>query len=342
MSRHSRIIAAILLFPLSQAALADKTDVVLLVNGNAITGEVKSLDFGALSYSTDSMGTVTIDWEDVVGVTSKQTLQVEVTDGTRYFGHLNTSDDRFHISVITLSDTVSLPTREVVRMTPIDTDDPFLERLDGSFSLGFTTQKSSDVTTLNIATDVRYRTLRYALDLNANATYTAQTAAPTTKRANVGLTYLRFRPNRWFTQWYTNWEQNDELGIESRYVGGVGYGRYFVQSNNNQFSLALGVNATRELYTGDTEPATEAEGLIAIKFLHRSLTPDAYMSLTSNIYPLLSDVSHVRGETDISFRREIISDLYLDFTIYHSFNTDPPPDAASTDYGATTSVGYSW
>ena len=176
------------MLPLPLTALAEKTDVVLLINGNAITGEVKSLNFGALSYKTDSMGTVSIDWEDVVGVTSKQTLQVEVTDGTRYFGHLNTSDDRFHIAVVTLSETVVLPTREIVRMTPIDTDEPFLQRLDGSFSLGFTTQKSSDVTTLNIAADVRYRTRTYAVDLNTNATYTAQTAVPTSKRANLGLT----------------------------------------------------------------------------------------------------------------------------------------------------------
>ena len=31
---------------------AAKTDVVTLVNGNAITGEIKVLDFGALRYST--------------------------------------------------------------------------------------------------------------------------------------------------------------------------------------------------------------------------------------------------------------------------------------------------
>ena len=73
---------------LPASALAAKTDVVVLINGNAVTGEVKSLDFGSLSYSTDSMGTVNIDWEDIVTVTSEQSLQIELTDGTRYFGKL--------------------------------------------------------------------------------------------------------------------------------------------------------------------------------------------------------------------------------------------------------------
>jgi hypothetical protein len=43
------------LAPLAQAA---KTDVVTLINGDDVTGEVKSLEFSELRYSTDSMGTV--------------------------------------------------------------------------------------------------------------------------------------------------------------------------------------------------------------------------------------------------------------------------------------------
>ena len=61
---------------LPTSAIAAKTDVVVLINGNAVTGEVKSLDFGSLRYSTDSMGTVNIDWEDIVTVTSEQSLTV--------------------------------------------------------------------------------------------------------------------------------------------------------------------------------------------------------------------------------------------------------------------------
>ena len=53
---------------------AAKTDIVRLVNGDEITGELKSLDFGVLMYSTDSMGTVKIDWEDVAAITSQSEL----------------------------------------------------------------------------------------------------------------------------------------------------------------------------------------------------------------------------------------------------------------------------
>ena len=65
---------------------ADKTDIVILANGDAVTGEIKGLEFGSLRYSTDSMGTVSIDWEDITSVQSDQSLQIELTDGRRYFG----------------------------------------------------------------------------------------------------------------------------------------------------------------------------------------------------------------------------------------------------------------
>jgi hypothetical protein len=78
-----RILATLLLYYAFLApAMAEKTDVVVLVNGNAVTGEVKSLEFGVLRYSTDSMGTVSIDWEDIVSVSSQEHHQVELTDGT--------------------------------------------------------------------------------------------------------------------------------------------------------------------------------------------------------------------------------------------------------------------
>ena len=81
-----------------------------------ITCEIKTLEFGALKYSTDSMGTVSIDWEDIVSITTQQTLQVEVSDGTRYFGRLDSADDRFEIKVKTFDGEVDLHTSRIVRI----------------------------------------------------------------------------------------------------------------------------------------------------------------------------------------------------------------------------------
>jgi len=206
-------------------AYAMKTDTVFLVNGDSVTGEIKSLEFGALRYSTDSMGTVSIDWEDIIGVTSMQDLQIELTDGRRYFGALLPAESDYSVRVRTATEEVVFTAQQIVRITPIETGDRFLERLDGSFSFGLQSQKSSEVTTSNLAADISYRTRQYLVGLRLNSSATDQPDEPTRARRSLGLNYQRFRPNRWFTDWFTGWERNDELGIASRASVGGALGR---------------------------------------------------------------------------------------------------------------------
>ena len=340
------LIASALLLSLPAISAAAKTDVVLLVNGNTITGEIKSLEFGALRYSTDSMGTVMIDWEDIVTISTKQTLQVEVTDGTRYFGTLDSADERFHIKVNSASGPVDLHSTRIVRLVPIDAEESFWERLDGSFSFGFDSEKSSQVTTLRSSADISYRTRQYLVGLAATFNVTDQPgsdeANQTRRRENIGINYKRFRANRWFTDWFGGWERHDELGIQSRYSAGAALGRYVIQTNLDQLSLTGGFNLTRESFIGEDESTSNAEGKIQIRYLHRRIVPEANVTFTMNIFPLLEDLSNYRTETDLIFRREFIEDLYFDVTLSHSYNSVPPTGAEKSDYTLTTSIGYSW
>lgn len=328
---------------------AAKTDIVTLVNGDDVTGEIKMLEFGALRYSTDSMGTVDIDWEDIVSVTSEQNLQIEMTDGSRYFGRLLKSDSQFTILIRTASQELSLPADEIVRITPIETGEKIWQRMEGDFSLGLQSQKSSGVTTSNLDTDIRYRTRKFLVGLKLNSSTTNQPstedpdATVTTMRQSAEANFQRFKSNRWFTDWYSRWDRNDEQGIKGRNSLGGAVGRYLVQTNRNQFSLAAGLQATRTRFTSDNEEsATEAEGRIEIRYLHRSLVPEASMTFTSKIYPLIGDLSQYRAETDLSFRREFFDDFFWGLTIGHSYLSEPPTDASSSDHNITTSIGYSF
>jgi len=326
----------------SEPLRADKTDVIRLVNGDDVTGEVKSLDFGSLRYSTDSMGTVSVEWEEIVSIVSDQSLQIEVIDGRRYFGSLVASPDPFQLTVRTASNEVRLGMAEVVRITPIDQDETFLQRVDGSISFGFQTQKSSEVTTSNVSFDLSYRARQYLFGLRGSSSVTDQPNEPTSARQSLQGNYQRFRENRWFTEWFSGWEKNDELGVEGRVSAGAALGRYVLQSNRNQLSLTGGVQAARENSSVGADSTTNAEGRIELRFLHRRLEPEASMTMTATAYPLLEDLSSYRAEADLSWRREFIEDLFFDLTLGYSYLSDPAEGANSTDYVVTTSLGYSF
>ncbi len=334
--------AVFVLVCLSSAGIvhAAKTDIVKLVNGNEITGELKSLDFGVLTYSTDSMGTVKIDWEDVVAITSKQSLQVEITDGSRYFGQFVPNGADRKLTVLSGSDKVGLATEAVVRITPIEREDRFLERLEGSMSLGFQAQKSSEVNTSYVATDVSYRTQRYLVGVRLNSTVTDQPSEETTASQSFYINYQRLRANRWFADWFTGWERNDEQGIAARVSGGAAWGRYVVQTNRNEFSLAAGAQLARERYYGEDPSDTVVEGRFEIRYLHRNIAPDTSFNITSTYYPLLDDFSDYRAESDLTFRREFIEDVFLDLGFNYSYQSNPPSGGANSDYSVTTSLSY--
>lgn len=350
-------LAAILVFLcLPLAAQAAKTDVAVLINGNAVTGEIKSLEFAELRYSTDSMGTVSIDWEDIVSLTSNQSLQVEVVSGTRYFGNLVPTSKEGIIAVGRGENIQELDKSQIVRITPIETDEKIWQRLEGSVKFGFDSDKASAVTSGYLNANVRYRARTYLLGLDISSSFTDQPGAETTENQSFGLNYQRFRASRWYTDWFGSVEKNDAQGVDQRLSAGGGLGRYFVQTNRNQFSLLAGLVATREKLSGiapelpieGSEPTstdsvtTNAEGKLQIKYLRRVLEPSTDVVFTTEIYPLLEDLNSFRSDSKLTLRREFVDDLFFDLSVYYKYLSDPAPGAAKDDYGVITSIGYSF
>ena len=79
--------AALSLLVLPFPAWAAKTDIVMLLNGDRITGEVKELAYGQLKFATEDMGTLYIEWTKIASLTTTRTLQVEMLDGRRLLGN---------------------------------------------------------------------------------------------------------------------------------------------------------------------------------------------------------------------------------------------------------------
>ena len=136
----------------SPATAAPKTDVVVLRNGDRITGEIKSLDYNQLKLSTDHMGTIYIEWDKIERVQTDQYLLLERADGSRAYGQLadGGSDARLLVRSDPAGPPVPVAMAEVVRARPIEGGD-FIDRLDGYVSAGFDLSQSGDNTSLDFA-----------------------------------------------------------------------------------------------------------------------------------------------------------------------------------------------
>jgi len=74
MTRKTVTLIAALISTSMPAIAADKTDILVFVNGDRLTGEVKSLERGRLRFNTDATGTIAIEWDDVAQISSDQNI----------------------------------------------------------------------------------------------------------------------------------------------------------------------------------------------------------------------------------------------------------------------------
>ena len=317
-----------------------KTDLIFIGKADRITGEIKQLSRGILTVSTDNIGTVNIEWEDVDSLNSVYQFRVEDQFGQKYFGSifLNRAGA---LQVIRGGSTETTPGAAVVGITPLEAS--FWDRLDGSISIGFSYTKANRLAQLSTDFNVRYRTPLRLIVLDASSIATSQEDEETSNREDLTLTYNRLFEKRWFAAASVGAETNDELGLDLRLNFAPGLGLNLVQTNHNTITTVAGLSVNRE-WSSNSDGAYNLEGLLAVEWAtFRYDYPKTDVTLGGTVYPGLSDWGRVRTDVDVSASRELISDLTLILTFYHSHDSDPlEPGASKSDYGLVTSIGWTF
>jgi len=323
-------------------AMAADSDVVTFVNGDRLTGELKSLERGKLRFKTAATDTISIEWDEVASLVSDQNIQVETDAGDRYLGHLVGGADAQNLVVLTQSGQRVLDADHVVFMTPIE--EKGIDRFDGDITAGFNIAKANDVkqAQLGLALEARTETRIFGLDI-ASVTSDSEDNE-SSQRHSFDLGYTRLLPNRWFAGGVLRLERNDELGLDLRTSLGAGGGRYVRQTNSSTLSLTGGLQLSRENVAGDLadEDTLEAFATLAWDWF-RYDTPELDFSTNLQIIPNLTDTGRVRAELDVSMKWEMIEDLFWELSFYDSFDSEPVVQGAEeNDYGVITSLGWSF
>jgi hypothetical protein len=335
----ARILAIILLFLSSQAVQAAKTDVVYLQNGDRITGEVKNLLRGKLEFSTDHMGTIHIEWEDIREIVSDTSQALELSNGQRFYGPLVKAENPDIVAVNTMEGQVGLNTLDVISMYPVEAS--FWERLDLSVSLGFSWDKGSNVGKYNLGIDAIYRLPKSITRLDLSSEITTQENENDTTRSSFNASHTIAGKSKRFWTYFGNLEHNDALGIDLRTLGGAGYGWVPVRSQRNWFSLAAGLDINNENpVEGDSETNLEAVGMLVYEYYKYS-SPERSLKVNFFVFPSLTDMGRWRADLSTDFKFEFYKDLFWKLSLYANYDSDPISLlASSSDYGIVSAIAY--
>jgi len=341
-SFHITTIKIFLFFAIiiSSLTFAQKTDVIILFNGDKITGEIKEMQTGLLKLSTDNLSTIYIEWDKITEIHADKIFEVELTDGRIYYGSFQPSEKKGMIFLkgVTLENDLYL--KYIVRITRIR--ESFWDILQGYIKMGVSYTKSNKVGELSYGTDVIYTTKSQRSELLLNSNFSGSEGNPTSSNNNVSFSYNKFLTHKWFWGGIAIAEQNSELGLNLRTTLGAAIGNDFLQNNKHFFNVVTGFSAVVEWYEGEPEAQTNLTGYISSKyqfFIYE--TPGITLYSFLNIYPYLTNFGRIRVNYTLDFDWQIITDFYWDMSFYVDFDNEPQSiDASTVDYNIQMGLKY--
>ncbi len=328
----------------STQVLAAKTDIIILKNGDHVTGEIKGLNAGQLELSTEYMDTVYIDWVNIRDIISDQGHQIEMSDGRRLLGTLdkqvtNDPDQADLITIKTDRGPLQESSSDLVRMYPVGGE--FWDRMDLSFNLGFNFDKSSSVGKYNFGADAAYRAPSFVTFGKLSSEITTQNVTDNTSRNVLSIDHMSYRPNKRFLNYFGSMEQNDQLAVKLRTLIGAGYGFVPISTGRNWLSLALGLAVNRERPLDDSDASNNLEAVGSFRYqYYKRATPERTVDINWKIFPSITQWGRIRSDLTASAHWEIIRDFYIGLELYTSYDGEVAAfDSAETDYGYRTVIG---
>ena len=341
-SKLAAALAALLLLASAPAArAAPKVDVVELRNGTRVVGEIRSMTKSRLELKTDDMGTLQIEWDNIVGLTAPGFFEVEDMRGGLRFGALRPGKGGDTLEVVADWGTDELPLWQVARIQLVKAG--FWEKFRGSLDVGAGYTSATELLQLDFDAQLRYTRPRFEAFAQADAVLTQQPEADDTQRSSFTLGYTRIFPNRHriFTQGVL--EQNRELGFDLRssLIGGWGY--MLARDRRNQLVGAAGLALNREQPV-EGEATTNVEAVLGLDFANFAYDyPNTDIQLTLLSFFGLNQWGRVRVEASASLKRELFSDFFFGLKGYASHDSDPATvGAEKNDWGLSLTLGYSF
>jgi uncharacterized protein DUF481 len=315
-------------------------DVVVMKNGDRMTGEIKKLQHGELTFKAEYMeDAVSLDWSKIARLESKDSYLISMTDGHSFsepFKLTETGADNFQIGRRGL---VKVSQMEVLRILPIETS--FWRQLEGSIDLGLSFSSGNDQYQTELSSIATYRHGDHSLTGRIDSSFSGQTKGTKTARNEFSLDYRKQLSPQWYVGGLFDLLRSDQQGLDLRVTGGALLGRNLVQTERTRLSTFGGLAVNREKYkiVPARDWATNADAIGGIDF---NTFRFAATDITSRfiVFPSVTTPGRVRTQLKSDLRIKLAKDFWWGFHIYESFDSKPPIKADKNDLGVSASIGW--
>jgi len=344
-----RAIVCCALFWAAPLLARESTDVIVMKNGDHLTGEIKGMSQGVLYISMSYiLGTSDVQWSAVDHIESKQLFLVKTEDGLVYTGTLSTAEaaEKRPVTIEVVessSKQVDLERRTVVQMD--QTSQHFWQRFNGEINTGITYTKGNQSTQYNLSSEVTYPRPRWQAIAAFNSTLSTSTGVTATTRNQLEVGAQRLlRWNNWFYAGEGGLLQSSEQSINHQGSIGGGIGRYFLNTNRTKIYLLGGFAWQQTTYAPSvfvSGAQNVATGLLTggLKFYRFNKTT---IEFTGNVFPAISQPGRVYTNVNASYYIKLSGSLSWNVSFYGNWDNQPPPTFSGSDYGTSSGLSITF
>lgn len=322
---------------------AAEAGVLILKNGDHISGELIVISGGQLRWQSDMAGEISVPQENVLSIEARDLFEVEL-DAHRQLSECQLQVRGDALQLLNCKEGEA-PVNSWKYVTSVSAR-PFTER-EVWRTTGFLSASAKDAAgnteEQDLELDFKMSARRGSIRHSALATYDMQKQGDTRTRDDrkAEYQYDYFVSDKWYLNGVLNWERNVFQDLEARrlVIGGLGY--QFFDTDFVRLSVNAGLGYAVEQYVTDAD----RKALVfreSTDFVYR-LNALGLQFFHRNTYLQLFDrSSDWRIQTETGFKLPVVGRLTAQTKLKFDYANVPADDAHSMDRVWLFGLNYDW
>jgi putative salt-induced outer membrane protein YdiY len=333
------VVASMVYLCLTSVSLSDE---IQFINGDRLTGKIKSAADGKMVISTDVAGDVTVDLAKVKTFTTTEPIELHVGEKNV----IKTTVTSGPQGSVQAAAATGMP-GGAIAIKDIKTINPPPVKWTGAVAAnGLLTRGNSNTENFGLTIDAQRRAEQDRISINAGYLYGRQknpdTGERTTTTDNWFLfgKYDYFFSKRFFAFASARVERDRIAELALRFTPAAGVGYQWIEKPDINFLTEAGLAWVYE----DFENA-DSDDHFALRLAYRfnkKLKDKANFFHNLEYLPSIEDFSDFNLNTDAGVRVTLTKNMFTEFKIEWKFDNQPAPGAAESDLRYLLGVGWAF
>ena len=326
-------------------------DVLVMKNGDRVTGSVVKKDGNTVTLKSALFGTITVPWDQVDSIKTDTPLNVVLNDGKQAQTNLVSTEGKVQVAGETV------PQGDVKILRNADEQKNYerllhpglLDLWAGTGTVGIAGTAGNAKTSTFTAAIIAARTTNTdKINLYFNAVKASSLAngvtSDTAKAVRGGVGYSRYLNKKIFLNVFNDYEYDAFQSLDLRITGGGGVGYYLVKRENSSLSVTAGADYSHAKFSPNPLPSysqSSAEIYYGDDYAWKMSTRTS-LAQTFRMFNNLSDTGQYRVNFDLGGNTQLFKWLSWNLSFSDRYLSNPPVGRKTNDVIYTTGFGISF